>query len=648
MGEVIPITREDEDAPRLRAVIYLRVSTLEQASTDYGDDGYSLQAQGEACRRTADRLGADVVDEYVDRGKSARSADRPQLQAMLRRLSGDRDVDLVIVHKIDRLARNRADDVQIVLAIKKAGASLISASENIDETPSGTLLHAIMAGVAEFYSANLGLEAKKGMKKKAELGGTPGNAPVGYINQRDRNDGKDIGVVVGDPDRAHHIRWAFSEFAKGDHSLASLCHELTGRGFTLRATARYPERPIHPSALQQVLRNRYYLGVVKFQGVEYPGRHETLVDPVTFEAVQTILSSRKRGGDKPQKRNHPLKAVLRCGHCNRRMGIMHSRSRLGELYPYFYCLGRQQDISSCPQGLVRLERVEHALLRHLTTLAVDDLRAVLARSAVSEWYLAWSGNAKDEVRAQRSRIEQLKRRQQKAKEAYFADAIGIEDLKAENQQIARELAQANDLVRRHAATLAQLEAGTEAAILLLTNPAGFYRTGSETVQRLLLQELFDALWIRDQELVGGDLTKPYRELLGLEAAAAAQTAVRDSSAGQVTFHRSGSSDGLHHMETYLRVERPFGPLKRDREHHRARQLASGSNFEGLVGLRGLEPLTSSLSGKRSNRLSYRPASPSATPRRPRGDTTRAARGWRNRLGEVVYVMRSEQTGAPSV
>jgi site-specific DNA recombinase len=119
MGDVIPIKQGDEvDVPRLRAVIYLRVSTLEQAATDYGDDGYSLQAQGEACRRTAERLGADVVEEYVDRGKSARSADRPQLQAMLKRIVDDRDVDLVIVHKIDRLARNRADDVQMVLTIK--------------------------------------------------------------------------------------------------------------------------------------------------------------------------------------------------------------------------------------------------------------------------------------------------------------------------------------------------------------------------------------------------------------------------------------------------------------------------------------------------------------------------------------------------
>ncbi|MYV97578.1 recombinase family protein [Streptomyces sp. SID3343] len=53
---------------------------------------------------------------------------------------------------------------------------------NIDKTPSGKLLHGIMAGIAEFYSANLASEAKKGMRQKVKSGGTPGHAPLGYRN----------------------------------------------------------------------------------------------------------------------------------------------------------------------------------------------------------------------------------------------------------------------------------------------------------------------------------------------------------------------------------------------------------------------------------------------------------------------------------
>ncbi len=116
---------------------------------------------------------------------SARSADRPQLQAMLTRLREGAGVDYVIVHKVDRLARSRQDDVLITLVIRKAGAKLVSTTENIDETASGKLVHGIMATIAEFYSANLGTEALKGMTQKAKMGGTPGRAPIGYLNVRE-------------------------------------------------------------------------------------------------------------------------------------------------------------------------------------------------------------------------------------------------------------------------------------------------------------------------------------------------------------------------------------------------------------------------------------------------------------------------------
>ena len=68
------------------------------------------------------------------------------------------------IHKIDRLARNRADDVEINLVLQRAGTTLVSCTENIDETPSGILLHGIMSSIAEFYSANLANEVLPGLR----------------------------------------------------------------------------------------------------------------------------------------------------------------------------------------------------------------------------------------------------------------------------------------------------------------------------------------------------------------------------------------------------------------------------------------------------------------------------------------------------
>lgn len=151
------------------AIIYLRVSTKEQAEKGGSAEGFSIPAQREACLQKAEGLRAVVVDEFSDRGESARSADRPALKAMLKQLADPEQtpVDYIIVHKIDRLARNRADDVAINLAIRGAGATLVSCTESIDETPSGILMHGIMSSLAEYYSANLAHEVKKGSLQKA-------------------------------------------------------------------------------------------------------------------------------------------------------------------------------------------------------------------------------------------------------------------------------------------------------------------------------------------------------------------------------------------------------------------------------------------------------------------------------------------------
>jgi site-specific DNA recombinase len=219
---------EDLPIAMKRAVIYLRVSTKEQAETGYTDEGFSIPAQREAGRKRAELLGAVVADEYVDRGESAKSADRPALQAMLQRLKLLRDVDYVIVHKLDRLARSREDDVHINIDVRAAGATLVSCTENIDETPAGKLLHGIMSAMAEHYSANLANEARKGMREKAKQGGTPNRAPTGYLNVREVFQGREIRSIALDPERSPHIEWAFHAYASGDYTTRTLREALAG------------------------------------------------------------------------------------------------------------------------------------------------------------------------------------------------------------------------------------------------------------------------------------------------------------------------------------------------------------------------------------------------------------------------------------
>ena len=288
-----------------RAVIYLRVSTAEQAHAADSAEGYSIPAQREACTSMAHDLEAEIVAEFADRGVSAKTTARPQLQQMLALLAEHKGIDYVIVHKVDRLARNRADDVQIQLVIKKAGARLISVSENVDDTPSGRLVHNIMSDLAEFYSANLATEILKGSAQKARLGGTPFKAPLGYTNHRyiDEND-REVRTIKIDEERAPFIRRAFQLYATGEYSLRQLHQQLTAEGMTTKPTPTRPAGPLSLSKMAALLRNRYYLGLVSYRGVEHQGKHPALVDEELFARVQMILDEHDAHAIKPRRHHH--------------------------------------------------------------------------------------------------------------------------------------------------------------------------------------------------------------------------------------------------------------------------------------------------------------------------------------------------------
>lgn len=368
-----------QDATR-RAVIYLRVSSAQQAETDIDHEGFSLPAQREACERRAHTLGAEVDGEFMDRGISATSTRRPGLQAMLARLA-EGGIDYVIVHKVDRLARNRADDVSIVMAIRQAGAQLVSTSENVDETPSGLLLHGIMSSIAEFYSKNLATEIIKGSTQKAKKGGTPYKAPLGYRNHREWIDGREIRTVIVDPDRGPLITRAFTLYASGEFALSDLAAILEAEGLRTNATRKLAEQRVGPNRLSTILRNDYYLGTVRYGGQSYPdGRHTPLTDVATFERVQEVLALQRHAGERSWKHHHYLVGTIFCAECGGRLIYSRNRGNTGAIYEYFFCSNRRD--GTCSQPHHRVEAVEQAVEDYYATIQLStETRADIARTA---------------------------------------------------------------------------------------------------------------------------------------------------------------------------------------------------------------------------------------------------------------------------
>src|SRR5450756_1290650 len=243
-------TQDDAEAPPAAlAAIYARVSSVGQLGRDGDEDGYSLPAQVEACKKEAISRGAELAKVYVERAESARSDDRPVLQYMLKELP-TLGVKYLIVHKVDRLARNRLDDATLYQRIVGMGIKLVSASENIDDTPAGQLMHGMLATFAEYYSNNLASEIMKGLTRKHEQGGTPFKPPIGYQSKRKLIGAQDIRSVIVDPERAPLVQLAFTLYSTGEWPLKRLAAHLKEQGLRSRGTRRYPERPLGDNRIQ--------------------------------------------------------------------------------------------------------------------------------------------------------------------------------------------------------------------------------------------------------------------------------------------------------------------------------------------------------------------------------------------------------------
>ena len=477
-----------------RAVSYIRVSTREQAQRGGSEEGFSLPAQREANKRKAQSMGALVVKEFADRGESARSANRPELQKMLAYLKEDGGIDYVIVHKLDRLARNRADDVEINRAFEQAGVRLVSTSENIDQTPGGMLLHGIMSSIAEFYSRNLANEVIKGMGEKARNGGTLGKAPLGYVNVRARDEhGREIRTIALDEERAPLVRLAFTEYAAGNWTVRGLAEHLNNRGLTIPPTARKPANPVSVRLLQTLLRNPYYKGVISFQGVEYAGAHEPLVDTVTWQTVQDILTAHTNG-ERQRMHNHHLKSTIVCGLCGARLLVQHATSRASGTYHYFVC-ARRHRVHDCTFKAVLIDEVEArvAELYQQIRLSSDDRREI-ERYLRAE-FAHIQANRQQDIQRLTTRQQQLEDQRHKLLEAHYAGAIPLDLLKKEQDQLASSILAIQRELDGYTTDAALVEQHLTQALDLLEDCSRLYAAASAHLKKQLNQVFFERILV---------------------------------------------------------------------------------------------------------------------------------------------------------
>ncbi|VEI02455.1 Resolvase, N terminal domain [Acidipropionibacterium jensenii] len=481
------------------AISYLRVSTKDQATRNGLEEGLSIPAQRKAAQRKADQLGAVIVKEFIEPGESAKTAQRRALQDMLDYVT-ENPVQYCIINKVDRLARNRLDDAIIHATLRDANISLVSVTENIDETPSGMLMHGILASMAEFYSLNLAQEVLKGMTQKASMGGTPAKAPLGYLNVRTTDaKGHEIRDVTVDPERADLITFAFTAYATGDWTLSSLAAELEARGLTTRPTPSFPSKPVTTKALHKILTNPYYQGSLTFRGVTYDGAHDPLVDTETWLRVQTELAAKNQRGEKPRTHDHYLKGPLYCS-CGAKMMIECPTGKSGITYEYFTCSGRRKK-NGCTRSAILTDRIEDRIdstygANGLTPDEADRVREVLG--AVFDQLEATTDHERALLTTQK---EKLDAERLKLVQAHYADAIPLDLLKSEQERIRTTLDAIEHRLENLATSYEDAREGLDQLADILTDLGDVYTRCEPAERRILNRALFDKIILDDEETV---------------------------------------------------------------------------------------------------------------------------------------------------
>jgi site-specific DNA recombinase len=279
---------------RNKAVIYIRVSTKEQV-----DEGNSLVTQERACREKLLKEGflPENITLFEDRGESAKTADREELQKLLKFcIKNSKSISYLLVHKVDRLARHAHDYHTIREALKKLGINVKSATESFDDSPMGKLIEGIMALNAEFDNNVRSERCGGGMKEAVREGRYVWGAPIGYRNGRINGKSNII------PDEmASLVVWVFEEIAKGLLDTNAIYLSALQRGL---ASKKKSKIKLSRSYFYKIVKNKIYYGEIdKFNEINQ-GVFEPLISKPLFDKVQSILKGRSKNINS-YKTDHP-------------------------------------------------------------------------------------------------------------------------------------------------------------------------------------------------------------------------------------------------------------------------------------------------------------------------------------------------------
>lgn len=262
---------------------------------------------------------------FIDSGISGRKADkRPDFMRMISLAkSKEPPFQVILVWKFSRFARNQEESIVYKSMLKKqCKIDVISITEPLIDGPFGSLIERIIEWMDEYYSINLSGEVLRGMTEKALRGGYQSTPCLGYASP---GSGQPFVIV---PSEAKIVLYIFEQYVYHHKDPTAIARELNRMGVTTKRGNKFEKRNI-----VYILRNKFYIGKIIWNGIERDGVHELFVPADLFQAANERLDAEFR----PHRRRnistcqHWLSGLVKCATCGSTLAFNGSRDR------YFNC-----------------------------------------------------------------------------------------------------------------------------------------------------------------------------------------------------------------------------------------------------------------------------------------------------------------------
>lgn len=462
-----------------RAIIYVRVSSHEQV------EGYSIGEQTERLRKYCEVMEWIVVRVYTDPGYSGSNMDRPALKELIRAVE-DGLADRVVVYKLDRLSRSQKDTLYLIEDVfLKNNVDFVSLSENFDTgTAFGRAMIGILAVFAQLERETIKERMAMGREARAKDGYYIGGDQIliGY-------DYKD-GLLSVNEHEAAIVRRIFDLFIAG-MPIRTIANTMNEAG--LYRNAKWTS-----TTLCQLLRNRHYIGEVKFSGKWYPGRHEPLISLETFNAAKEILRIRSESIAWTNKHSRPLTGFIWCAYCGARYHRQPGGLKKdGTRNIYYCCYSKSHKVkerakaATCNNKTYKAEELEEIVFNEIRKLAVDPeyLKAIRKKDDIYR--------PRDDSGAIKKEIDALTAQISKYMDLYALDRLSLQEV---DDKIAPLTDKRDKLEATYNRITANLAVTTEKVRELATSFGEIIDRGSLDEIRLALEAL-----IRKIVIYGDDI-----------------------------------------------------------------------------------------------------------------------------------------------